>query len=78
MVGRIVLIAYHSFKLLDSKRKIGDISERIIEIYQEKARDYQDRIFQKQNNAEMCLADCPRIYTAGNQIPPATEELLVN
>ena len=37
MIGKIVLVSYHNFKIIENKRKIGDIFDKIVEIYQEKA-----------------------------------------
>lgn len=78
MVGKIILISYHNFKVLENKRKIGDVADRIIEIYQEKAWEYQDNIFRKQNNVATGLTDCPQLIAADEHSPTYTEELLVN
>lgn len=52
MVGKIVLVSYNSFRLIDNHKKVSDLNERIVEIYQERACDYRDRAFKKTN-------DCP-------------------
>jgi len=78
MIGKIVLVSYHNFKVIENKRKIGDISDRVIEIYQEKAWEFQDNIFKKRYNTVASIGECPKLIAAEEYSPTSTEELLVN
>lgn len=49
MVGKIMLLSYSSFKVIDNRKKISDFNDKIVEIYQVVSPSYSDKIFQKKN-----------------------------
>ena len=65
MVGKIVLISYNSFRLIDNHKKVSDLNERIVEIYQERACDYRDRAFKKTNDGPATFAEQLSIIHVG-------------
>ena len=56
MVGKIVLVSYNTFRLIDNHKKVSDLNEKIVEIYQERACDYRDRAFKKTNDGPSIFA----------------------
>lgn len=66
MVGRIMLLSYSSFKVIDNRRKISDLTDKIVEIYQITPHLYSDKVFQKKNESVSSIAKIDIITCSAN------------
>jgi len=51
-VGKIIFVSYRNFTLIDMNKRICDLSDKNIEIYEEKIKKCVDKAFCKENSRE--------------------------
>ena len=53
----MILVTYSNLRLMDNKKKISDLPEKILEIYQTKSPSFEDATFLKQGEPSLTFND---------------------
>ena len=77
LAGKMVLVTYASLRVMDNKKKISDLPEKILEIYQTKSPSFEDTTFLKQGSPSLTFNDSNTITVEQGEAEGRFDEIVI-